>query len=75
MATEILSVESTSEDRDLFFDSNYPLLRDGLPPMKWMRRLFRQLTDGWHPTLVDFRRERGKPMLLSSGFSRCHGTG
>jgi len=35
-----------------FFESTYKLLRDQ-PPMRWMRRLFERLTEGWHPNLID----------------------
>jgi len=64
MANDTVPVRSVSGDRDLFFDSNYPLLRDQMKPMDWMRRLFRRLTEGWCPRLVDLPTGAGKTDLV-----------
>jgi len=59
MANDILSAGSAAGKGELFFESNYCLLR-GQPPMKWMHRLFLRLTDGWCPALVDLPTGAGK---------------
>ena len=59
MAKDTLFAASAAGDRELFFESNYKLLRNQLP-MKWMCRLFLRLTDGWHPRLVDLPTGAGK---------------
>lgn len=60
MANDTLPVRAAAGDRVLFFDSNYPQLRDQMKPMNWMRRLFLRLTDGWCPRLVDLPTGAGK---------------
>jgi CRISPR-associated endonuclease/helicase Cas3 len=52
MNTGTASIESTNGTRKQFFESNYTALREQ-PPMRWMYRLFRKLTEGWHPSLID----------------------
>src|ERR1035437_9844456 len=56
MRTETQSTESS---REQFFESNYTLLREQ-PPMKWMGRLFVELSDGRYPRLVDMPTGAGK---------------
>ena len=56
MKTETPSTESS---RRQFFESNYTQLREQ-PPMKWMGRLFIDLTDGRYPRLVDLPTGAGK---------------
>lgn len=52
MQTDVQSAEFSHQDRVQFFERNYTALRDQ-PPMKWMRRLFEKLREGWHPSLID----------------------
>lgn len=53
----------SNSSREQFFESNYAALREQ-PPMRWMRRLFLKLTDGWHPNLVDLPTGTGKTDLV-----------
>ncbi len=52
MQTDIRSTGFSPQSRVQFFEQNYTALRDQ-PPMRWMRRLFERLTEGWHPNLID----------------------
>ncbi len=52
MQTDIQSTEFSPQSRVQFFERNYTALRDQ-SPMRWMRRLFKRLTEGWHPNLID----------------------
>jgi CRISPR-associated endonuclease/helicase Cas3 len=63
MTIDTLSTESPTGSQKQFFESNYPLLRDQ-PPMKWMGRLFLQLTDGRCPRLVDLPTGAGKTDIV-----------
>jgi hypothetical protein len=62
MTVESMSTGSNGS-REQFFESNYTALREQ-PPMRWMRRLFLRLTDGWHPNLVDLPTGTGKTDLV-----------
>ncbi|MBI3278434.1 MAG: type I-U CRISPR-associated helicase/endonuclease Cas3 [Acidobacteria bacterium] len=53
------SIEFSTASRARFFELNYTALREQ-PSMKWMGRLFTQLTDGRHPSLVDLPTGAGK---------------
>ncbi len=59
MKTDTPSAKCSTSSRERFFESNYTVLRER-PPMKWMGRLFAQVTDGQYPRLVDLPTAAGK---------------
>jgi CRISPR-associated endonuclease/helicase Cas3 len=53
------SPNNETEGQEQFFERNYQLLREQ-PPMKWMSRLFTELTAGSCPKLIDLPTGAGK---------------